>query len=183
FRAVAGFGSHKLRYIFLPMSWKGSSDIQRNIVFGGETYTVGSTVSGDLTIDYHRLGYEYDIIDTLDNKLGIIFEVKYLDIVGSLQEPLIPLDEKGEIALPIPTVGLTFQIGLPSFFTVGAEVTGMSAGQYGRIIDAEAAINFAPVPFFRLSGGYKILNVHGEYQDNVVDLSIKGPFAMLRFKF
>src|SRR3989338_10759605 len=63
---------HHLRYGYMPMSWKGQKTITKTINFAGQTYTANASVDSNLDILYQRLGYEYDIINLLGNKLGVI---------------------------------------------------------------------------------------------------------------
>jgi hypothetical protein len=180
-RATLELGSHKLRYGFMPLSWKGTKTISQNIVFNGQTFTATDTVNSELDIAYHRLGYEYDIIDVLNNRLGVIFEVKYFDIDASLTAT--GLNENASVKAPVPTIGIAAQAGLPFLLSVGGEITGMSLGSSAWIVDAEAGVNFKPAPFVVVSGGYRLLRFHLDYNDDLADISVQGPFVMLRADF
>src|SRR3989344_5220405 len=152
-RVDLNLGSHHLRYAYMPLSWDGSKTITQSINFQGKTYSASTKVDSSLDILYQRLGYRYDIIDILGNKIGIIFDVKVLDIDARLNAPGI--DKSYSVTAPIPTVGLGAQIGLPFLFTVGAEVTGI-AYNGNHLIDGEALINFEPIPLVTISGGYRV---------------------------
>lgn len=180
-RATLELGSHRLRYGYMPMSWEGRKTITQNITFNGQTYSATDTVSTGLDVAYHRLGYEYDIIDTLNNRLGVIFEIKYFDIDASLVSAT--RNEKANIKAPVPTIGVAAQVGLPMLFSVGGEVTGITLGSAAWLVDAEAGVNFKPAPFVVVSGGYRLLRLHADYDDDLVDLSVSGPFVMLRADF
>ena len=180
-RATLELGSHRLRYGYMPLNWKGTKTISQDIVFNGQTYSATDTVNTELDIAYHRLGYEYDIIDTLDNRLGVIFEVKYFDIDASLTST--GLNETASVKAPIPTIGIAAQVGLPFLLTVGGEVTGITLGSAAWLVDAEAGVNFKPAPFVVVSGGYRLLKLHLDYDDDLADISVQGPFVMLRADF
>ncbi|MDP2689119.1 MAG: hypothetical protein Q8P48_03290 [Deltaproteobacteria bacterium] len=180
-RITLELGSHKLRYGFVPLKWDGSKTLDRNITFGGQTFTATTQVDSELTVNYHRLGYEYDIIDTLENRLGVIFELKYLDGEASLDAA--GASETESFRLPIPTVGVAAQVGLPFLFSVGGEVTGVTLGANAYLVDGEAAINLKPAPFVVISGGYRILKVHAEKDLDRGDITVQGPFVNLRADF
>ena len=180
-RATVELGSHKLRYGYMPMSWEGTKDLTQSYTFNGVTYTGTDVVNTKMDIAYHRLGYEYDIIDVLNNRLGVIFEVKYFDIDASLVAT--GKNETANIKAPVPTIGIAGQAGLPFLLSVGGEITGMSLGSAAWLVDAEAGVNFKPAPFVVVSGGYRILRVHVDYDDDLVDISVSGPFVMLRADF
>jgi hypothetical protein len=180
-RATLEFGSHKLRYGYMPLSWEGTKTITRDIVFAGQTFSASGTVNTELDVAYHRLGYEYDIIDALNNRLGVIFEVKYFDIDASLSSTGV--NGTASVKAPVPTIGIAAQAGLPFLLSVGGEITGMSLGSSAWIVDAEAGVNFKPAPFVVVSGGYRLLKLHLDYDDDLADISVQGPFVMLRADF
>lgn len=180
-RATVELGSHKLRYGYMPMSWEGTKTTGAPLVFNGVTYPAAS-VNSKLDMAYHRLGYEYDIIDVLNNRLGVIFEVKYFDIDASLTSSL-GQNEKASIKAPVPTIGIAAQAGLPFLLSVGGEITGVSLGSAAWLVDAEAGVNFKPAPFVVVSGGYRIFKLHVDYDDDLVDISVSGPFVMLKADF
>jgi hypothetical protein len=180
-RITLELGSHKLRYGFMPMQWKGSKTLNQSIVFNGQTYTASTNVDTKAAVDYHRLGYEYDIIDLLDNRLGLIFELKYFDVDARLTST--GLNEKGTLRAPIPTIGVAGQVGLPFLINVGGEITGISAGKNIYLVDAEAAINIKPAPFVVISGGYRIFKLHADKNSDLVDITLRGPFISLKADF
>ena len=177
-RATVELGSHKLRYGYMPMSWSGAKSTAP-ITFNGQSFS--GAVNSELDIAYHRLGYEYDIIDLLNNRLGVIFEVKYFDIDAKLTATGV--SETASIKAPVPTIGIAAQAGLPFLLSVGGEITGMSLGSAAWLVDAEAGVNFKPAPFVVVSGGYRIFKLHVDYDDDLVDISVSGPFVMLKADF
>ncbi len=180
-RITLELGSHRLRYGYMPLKWEGSKNLTKTINFNGTTYSASTDVESELQMDYHRLAYEYDFIDTLDNRLGIIFEVKYFDGEASLTTTGV--DERESFQVPIPTVGIAAQVSLPFLLSVGGEVTGISLGSDAYIVDGEAMVNFEPLPFFAISDGYRVFKLHLENDDDLADISVKGPFVMLRAVF
>lgn len=182
-RITLELGSHKIRYGYMPLKWEGSNTLARSITFNGQTYSASTNVESDLKMDYHRLGYEYDIIDSLNNKLGVIFEVKYFDGEASLKAPSAGLDERESFKAPIPTLGLAAQVGLPFLLSVGGEITGITLGSDAYLVDAEAMVNLKPAPFVVISGGYRVFKLHLEDDDDLADITVKGPFVMLKADF
>ena len=59
----------------------------------------------------------------------------------------------------------------------------MGIGSEAYIIDGEAMVNLKPAPFVVISGGYRIFKLHLESDDDLADLTVKGPFVMLRADF
>lgn len=176
------FGDHSLRYAYVPLKWDGSKTLNKSITFGGTTYAVSTPVESELKLDYHRLGYQYNFIDTLNNKLGVIFEVKYFDGEARLKATSSGIDKAESFKVPLPTVGLAAQVGLPFVFSVGAEVTGVGySGNY--LVDGEAGVNIKPAPFVVITAGYRLLKLKIEQDDDKADVTVKGPFVQLRADF
>lgn len=177
------WGNSRLRYGFIPLKWDGSQRLSQSVTFAGKTYTVATSVDTKLKIDYHRLGYEYDFINFLDNHLGVILEAKYFNGDVSLKDPSLGLDEKHSFKVPLPTVGISAQAGLPFLFNVGGEVTGITIGSKAYMVDGEAAVNFKPIPFFVASAGYRYFKIHLKDTNDRGDATLKGPFLMLKANF
>ncbi|MBI3753616.1 MAG: hypothetical protein HY266_06190 [Deltaproteobacteria bacterium] len=178
-RIDLNLGSHHLRYAYLPLSWDGHKTLIQSVTFKGATYTASTMVDSKLDIVYQRLGYRYDIIDMLGNQLGIIFDIKLLGINAQLKDPALSLDKSYSLTVPVPTIGVGAQIGLPFLFSIGAEVTGIAYGS-NSLLDGEASVNFNPVPFTTISGGYRIFNVEVKDGDNKGSFNLAGPFLMVR---
>lgn len=182
-RITLELGSHSLRYAFTSLKWDAVKTVTQDFTYAGQTYTAGSDVSTDLKLDYHRLAYMYDIVDALNNRLALIFELKYFDTEARLKADSLGFDETESLAAPIPTVGVAAQVGLPFLFSVGGELTGVSLGKNAYLVDGEAAINIKPAPFVVISGGYRIFKLHLEKDDDKANFTLKGPFITLRADF
>lgn len=184
--------NQNLRYSYLPMSWTGTETLTTTIEFGGTSFAASTLVDTELTLDYHRLSYIFDFIDMAGYRLGVIVEAKYIKAFGEVKNAVTGIGEDESVSLPIPALGVIARAGIPFLLNVSAEVTGMTLGSDFTIIDAEAALNFEPVPFFTFSLGYRHLDIHFEYEDKsggtveeaiLLDALISGPFAALRFNF
>jgi len=182
-RITLSFGKHRLRYGFVPLKWSGSKTLAQSVTFNGKTYTASTKVDSDLDLTYHRLGYEYDFIDMLSNRLGVIFEIKYFDVSAGLRAPALGLDESESLKAPVPTVGIAAQVGLPLLFNVGGEATGVAIGSKAYLFDGEVAVNFKPLPLVVISGGYRVFKLHLEDNNDEADFKLKGPFLQVRADF
>lgn len=182
-RITLELGKHSIRYGYVPMSWDGSNTLSQDVTWGGETFTATTDVDSEITVNYHRLGYRYDIIDLLSNRVGVIVELKYFDADATIKDSTGVMDVTESFDLPIPTVGVGAQVGLPFLFSVSGEVTGLTLGSTAYMVDAEAMVNLTPAPFVKLSAGYRYMTFHVEQDDDKADLSLSGPFVALRADF
>ncbi|MFQ5427381.1 MAG: hypothetical protein ACE5EZ_00215 [Thermodesulfobacteriota bacterium] len=182
-RITLELGNHRLRYAYTPLSWSGNTVSTTSINFAGQTFPVSSAISTDLQIDYHRFSYGYDFINTLDNRIGLIVEVKYLDGRVNLKDAAFGLDESTRLQIPIPAVGIGGQVAVPFLANIRAEVTGMSLGSMAYVLDGEANIGFHPLPFVNVSAGYRYLKFHVEKDDDIGSVSLSGPFVTISANF
>ncbi|MBE9527898.1 MAG: hypothetical protein IME99_01520 [Proteobacteria bacterium] len=180
-RVVLELGGHSLRYGYVPLSWKGTGSDSLAIVFNGQTYTANVAIDSELTLDYHRLAYQYNFIDTLDNHLGVIAELKYFNIDAKLESAV--RDETISFGAPVPTVGLSAQVAIPFLIKLNGEATGISLGDKAYMYDAEISLSYKPLPFFDLAGGYRVFKLHVEDGNDEADIEVNGPFIMLRADF
>lgn len=180
-RITLELGSHRIRYGYTTISWKGSDTLTRSVNYGGEQFNVSTPVDSSLDLDYHRLAYRYDIIDALSNDLGLIFELKYLS--GEAGIAAAGQSAKESFDLPIPTIGFGAQIGLPVLINAGVEVTGILLDSTKYLVDAEVMLNYNVVPFITVSGGYRHFQLKYDDGDFDEDFRISGPFVMVRGGF
>ncbi len=180
-RVTLQMGKHRVRYAFVPLSWDGSKTITKTINFAGKTYSASTAVTTSLDVDYHRLGYEYDFIKVAGNRVGVIAEVKVFNIDASLKSATV--SESESITVGFPTLGVGFELGLPMLFSIGGELTGITYGGDAYFVDGEVGINLKPLPLVVLSGGYRYMKLYAETDDDRVELTLDGPFVMLRAGF
>lgn len=180
-RIVLELGGHSLRYGYVPLEWKGSGSSTVVISYNGQDYAANVAIDSELNIDYHRLAYQYNFIDTLDNHLGVIVELKYFDIDAKLESAV--RNESISIGAPVPTVGLSAQVAIPFLVKLSGEATGISLGDKAYMYDAEVSLSYKPLPFFDIAGGYRAFKLHAEDGGDELDIEITGPFIMLRADF
>jgi len=178
-------GRHKLRVGYLSLSFDGDRNLTRDITFQGQTFTATTRVLTDLDVTILRGGYQFDFLKTGIGYLGILLEVHYFDGEARIRTVTAPIqDETVDFRVPIPVVGLAFRAyPITRILSVGAEVVGITAGGRGHYIDGEASVTFTPFPFVELTGGYRVINLHGEEGDDQIDLRLHGPFAALTIRF
>ena len=185
-RLELGLAMLNIRYGFVSMGWEGTKDLSGINQVDFEGITFNTKVDSTLDVDYHRLGLNIDLLDSLDNRLAAVIEIKYFDVAAQLDASAYGVNksETKDGGLPILTVGAIVQVDLPFIMNFGGEVTGMTLGGYGHVVDAEAMINFEPAPFFKISAGYRFLQLKlDDKDDNTLDFTVDGPFAGLKFNF
>jgi hypothetical protein len=134
---------------------------------------------------------------TLDEKvkIGTILEAKGFAGKASLNAPALAIDESTDFLAGMPTVGLSLTVNpfkeaqpyksesILSNLGFYAEAAGMSAGKYGYFIDAETGVRWVPVKYVSVSGGYRMVSLKAEYEDDYAKLALKGAFAACSIRF
>jgi hypothetical protein len=64
-----------------------------------------------------------------------------------------------------------------------AEGSGLTAGSYGYVYDAEAGVKLIPVKFLSIIGGYRIFGIKAKHHHDYAKLMFHGPFAGATLRF
>jgi hypothetical protein len=177
----------KIRLAYTQVGFEGDENIDQTVEFRGQTYAVGTRVETDALVRYLRLGWVWQFIDIGKGavKLGTLLEGKAFWIRASLEAPDLstPVKESKKYFFGLPTIGVALDINPHKIVNIFGEVSGLSAGNYGYVYDAEAGIKLIPVRFLSIVGGYRIFEVEAKHDPDHAKLRLHGPFvgATLRF--
>lgn len=177
------FRKHKFNFSFLPLKWEGDKIITRTIEFSGKTYTAGTRVQSKLDLNLFKIGYEYDFLTGENGFLGAAIDVAVGNVAIELKAPTLAIQEKEEITVPFPLLGLIGRFYPIKWLNFTAKISGLPLGSYGHIMDAEASLQINPLKYVGISGGYRYFEVRGRYNENSVDFKLDGPFATLLVRF
>lgn len=180
-RVTIGLGNQRIRYAYLPLEWEGVQVLARDISFGGQTFTASQEVATKLEVVYHRLGYENYIINKGGARVAMILELKYFDAEATLASGSVA--EKESLSLPVPAIGFGAGFGLPLLLDISAEATGIGVSSDKYMVDAEAMVNFVPIPFMMVSAGYRYFDLNYETDEDLFDIKLKGPFLSAQLAF
>lgn len=183
-----GQGNHHLTLTYTKADYSGENNIDRDIVFNGQTYMSNAFVKSDLKFQMLDLEYQYDFIN-LENVLaglsvGILARAKFIEGEARLQAASLGYDEKATFKVPVPMLGLGIHVGLLADL-LEARVKGAGVTYSGSTFyDAQADLSFTPVPFVSIHGGYRIMKLKIDDISNVsADIEFKGPYAGLTISF
>lgn len=175
----------KIRLAYTQAEFEGDETATQVIEFNGQTFNIGTRVVSGFDIRYFRLGWIWQFLNFLDDKikLGTAIEVKGINADVSLSAPAIPIKESEELWGALPTVGLALDINPINKLNIFAEVSGLGAGDYGYFFDAEVGIKFMPIKYFTILGGYRLINIKAEHDQDFADIKLSGPFMGATLKF
>jgi hypothetical protein len=176
----------RLRLAYTHAGYEGDRVIGRAIEFNGTTYPAMTRVVSELDLHYARLGWMWQLPVIADRlRLGPVLEAKGFVVEATLDAPAITprRRETEEVALVVPTVGLALDLSLHPAVSVFAEASGLSVGEPGHVVDAEAGVRITLAGYFSLIGGYRLFDVRGEEDRSFARFRLSGPFvgATLRF--
>ena len=177
-------GDSSISAAFVPMSFGGTSLLGRNITYGGTTYTAGTTVSSDFKADMIDIGYTYYVVnmDDLPSRfqLGIETSVKTINAKTSITSAGATSNKSATV--PIPTVGLRARVALADFIGLTGRV-GYLGYSGNSILDADAQIEFSPLPTLGVYAGYRQLKLKIDSNSVYVNATFSGPYAGAFFRF
>ncbi len=177
-------GDSLISFGFTPLSFKGDGILNRSITYNGTTYAAGTTASSAFKADLYDFSYTYYMInmDDLPSRFQLGFEtsVKTFNAKTSVTGAGITTSRNATIA--IPTAGLRGRVALADFIGLSGRFGYMGyAGNF--FTDAQAQIEFSPLPLLGINGGYRYLQVKLDTNGLIANTTFQGPYAELFFRF
>ena len=174
----------KLRLAYLQGNFDGETTLGQSIQFSGRTFGAGTRVDTDLDLYYGRIGWTWQFpVVPGKFRIGPLVEVKGVVVDATIRSRTTGFRVSALLPMAFPTVGAMLSVTPISALDIFAEVSGMTFGSYGHIVDAEAGVRFIPIRFLTLSAGYRVFDVRVEHDDDFAKLKLTGPFigASVRF--
>jgi outer membrane protein len=188
--AYFGIGNHEITLAYSRLNISGAKNIEKKIVFNGDTYQMNAYVESELTTNMIDLEYQYKLLNFKNIlaglSIGIIAKVKYLDSEVRIHSSSAGsiYDTQKDIQVPIPMVGAGVKIGLlANILEARAKFVGMGYSD-NFFYDGLADISFTPFPFLNIHGGYRAMSVKIDNVSNVyAKMDFYGPYAGLAVSF
>ncbi|MDA3903194.1 MAG: hypothetical protein PF441_07095 [Desulfuromusa sp.] len=185
------WGKSQFSFNYLPISFSGTGALTVSGEFNGQTFSATDTVKTNLDIDLYDIGYTYYLINLDDLptrfQLGLELAVKVADVDLTFNTfnaldaaPIIA--ESESVTAPIPTVGLRSRIALADFIGVTGRIGYMEFND-NHFLDAEAQVEFSPLPMVGLYAGVRYFDLKIDEDDVFVETKFSGPFGGLMVRF
>lgn len=184
--AALQLGAFRLFAAYLPLEFEGSGTLTENVNFNGVTFMAEAQVDSSVKLDVYEAGIAWHVINIDDLptriQLGPELTVKFVDATLAVREDLTGQSESDEVAAPIPTIGLRGRIALGDYFGLSARA-GYLEYDDNSFLDADAQIEFSPLPLVGVFAGYRYMDIDVDEEDVVIDATLDGPFvgALIRF--
>ncbi len=181
---AVNLGPFRLAISYLPLEFSGSGTLSQPVVFNDRTFDVSATSTSEVKLDIIDAGLTWNIINIDDLpariQIGPELAIKYVDVdltmTGVEASSGLSISESDSAQVPIPTIGARARISLSDFIGLVGRI-GYMEYQDNSFLDAEAQIEFSPIPLVGIFGGYRYFDLQVDESDLFVDAQFSGPFA------
>ena len=180
------WGDSRFSLNYLPIDFSGTGTLTVAGSYNGQAFTASDRVKSDVSVDLYDFAYTYYLLnmDDLPSRfqLGVELAVKVADAEISFNDQTQAFVESDSATVPIPTLGIRSRIALGDFFGVVGRV-GYLGYSSNHFLDAEAQIEFSPIPMFGAYAGYRYFDLKIDESDVYVDTQFSGPFIGVMARF
>jgi outer membrane protein len=183
--AFLRFGSTTLRVGYTQLTFDGDKRLTQTVIFNGKTFSATDNVISSLDMKMIDGEVQYDIlrpdVGVAGFNIGLILKVKYVD--GKVELRNSTTTETKDFKAPIPMIGAAAGAGfLKDMVRVDARAAGI-AYSGNHLYDADAYASFAPVPFIRIQGGYRYIDLKIDKDGTLGTFKLKGPYVGAQLSF
>jgi hypothetical protein len=178
-RVAARLGrKHKFRYQLIPMNYTQSTTIGRDLVFNGQRYRRGVSVTSEFDWKASRISYEYDFLTASRGFGGVILDLKQTFARATLRAPGI--DEFTRLRATVPAIGGIARVYVTPAVSITGELSGIripsgaggaSRGHYTEL-DIHGTYNVTPRVAAQV--GYRAFDVAAIVDDDSGTFTLKG---------
>ncbi len=172
-------GDSRLSVGTLPIDFKGDGTLARTVTFNGQTFTANTRVQSKVKADVLDLAYAYYLVnmDDLPSRfqLGIEAAVKIVNAKASMTDLTTGTTQSASGTVPIPTLGLRARVALADFIGLVGRV-GYLGYAGNKFMDADAQIEFSPIPAAGIYGGYRSVQIKVDQSGVFWDTTFSGPY-------
>jgi len=183
--AYLRLGSTTLRVGYTQFKFDGDKVLTQTVVFNGTTYSVSDRVISSLEMKMLDGDVQFDFlrpdIGIAGFNLGLLLKVKYVD--GKVELRNSTTTESKDFKAPIPMIGAAAGVGfLKDMVRVDARAAWI-AYSGNHLYDADAYASFAPLPFLRIQGGYRYIDLKIDKDGTLASFRLKGPYVGAQLSF
>jgi hypothetical protein len=173
-RATVQLGiGHKIRVGYTQLDYDGDIRLNRQIRFEETVYPRFTRVVTSLKGSYFAGDYEWDFTKGTYGYVGALFGAKFFDFDALLAAPEQGDRDVETLRIPVPVVGLVAR-GYYSRFSVSGELTGFTIGSRANFTELHLGTHFDVTKNVGLQFGYRLLKIHGEQSNDLIDMRLSG---------
>jgi outer membrane protein len=180
-------GRVTFRVGYTELNVEGNNRLSGTIVFNGITYAGTDDVASKLDLKMLDGEVQYDLLrpdaGVAGFNLGLLLHVKYADGMVEIRSKNFGDIASKNFKVYIPMVGVAAGAGvLKDMVRVDVRAAGI-AYSGNHLYDADAYASFAPLPFVRIQGGYRYIDLKADKTDMMPVLKMKGPYVGAQVSF
>jgi outer membrane protein len=183
--AFLRLGSTTLRVGYMQLAFDGDKELTQTVVFNGTPYFASENVISSLDMKMLDGEVQFDFlrpdVGVAGFNLGLLLKVKYVD--GQVELRSTTRTETKDFKAPIPMLGAAAGIGfIKDMIRVDARASGI-AYSGNHLYDVDAYASFAPLPFVRIQGGYRYIDLEIDEDDTLASFKLSGPYLGAQLSF
>jgi len=183
--AFLRLGSTTLRVGYTQLTFDGNKQLTQTVIFNGTTYSAADNVISSLDMKMLDGEVQFDFlrpdVGVAAFNIGLLLKVKYVD--GTVELRNSTTTETKDFKAPIPMVGAAAGVGfLKDMVRVDARAAGI-AYSGNHLYDVDAYASFAPLPFVRIQGGYRYIDLKIDKDDTLATFKLSGPYVGAQISF
>jgi outer membrane protein len=176
--AALQLGPFRLSLGYMPINFSGTSTVSASDPLRFEGQNFSGSVTGEMDIDLYDLGLTWYLVNFDDLpvrlQLGPELAIKVVDGTVSLASGTIREEVSGTV--PVPTIGARARVGFGDFLALIGRAGYVSYSD-NSFLDADAQVEFSPIPIVGVFGGYRYLDLEVDESDLFIDAQFSGPYA------
>ncbi len=170
---------HRLKLDFMDLSRDSTKTLERDITIGDTTYTVGTTVSTDLDLQFINLTYAYSILydDRMDvaltfgiHGLRTKFDIEGENASGETERFILPV--------PLPGISATFALTPDLFLKQNLELLWLRYENFqGMMVDMSLSLEYEIFEHVGIGIGYNTVRIRLDMEEETLpSVDFKGSF-------
>ena len=179
---------HRILLEGTPVRLDGMNTLTRTVIYHGQTFNVGETLTSSADVNYFFGGYQYDAISRPARHLGFSVGGAYLNATGTINgaQSGLTATKSETIGLPLAGAeGRVFVIPGRKLIEVDGGIRGMAYGGYGHYVEGtvNGGVGLGPLTF---QAGYRAesVDLHSTSNGgNGVDVHLRGPIFSVQARW
>jgi len=173
---------HKFRVSYVPVRYEQTSPLRTPISFNGSTFFGSATAS--LQWNLWRFGYEWDFMSRERGFLGLLADVKYNKVSAAARGRGVAATTKAHA--PSPGLGVIGRAYVHPKVQVSGEFTGfkiVGGDVEGSFYDFDISATANIFKSFGVQGGYRAVKADYTIDQDIGDLTLRGPYLGIVSRF
>ena len=180
-----GYGRHRLRFAYEPLSFSGRTTLDRDVIWHGATYPAGERVDSEMSVTLYRAGWDYRLLGREGaSALRAGVQAEAWTFEGRLEGKTSGLDERRQFThfFPLLTVTGETRSG-PWRFAASAAGGGLATDRWHLDLEATVGLRSNGRPTLGLDVGWRWTRFQFHETTNEADMTFQGPFVAATLDF